>query len=110
LKEAGHNVLAVDTFRGVLSDVEVQALLSKGIVLLFLGLIPFAKVASAQDPNAIDQVVVTGFGESLTSPDLFSVDRRFLEFRVLLPPIRRINTTLAAPPISKTFSPTYLVS
>ena len=72
-------MLAVDTFRGVLSDVEVQALLSKGIVLLFLGLIPFAKVASAQDPNAIDQVVVTGSGESLTSPDLFSVDRRFLE-------------------------------
>ena len=31
LKEAGHNVLAVDTFRGVLSDVEVQTLLSKGI-------------------------------------------------------------------------------
>jgi len=31
LKEAGHNVLAVDTFRGVLSDTEVQALLSRGI-------------------------------------------------------------------------------
>src|SRR5258707_2026480 len=31
LKEAGHNVLAVDTFRGVLSDAEVQTLLSKGI-------------------------------------------------------------------------------
>jgi D-alanine-D-alanine ligase len=31
LKEAGHNVLAVDTFRCVLSDTEVQALLSKGI-------------------------------------------------------------------------------
>ena len=31
LKEAGHNVLAVDTFRGVLSDVEVQVLLSRGI-------------------------------------------------------------------------------
>src|SRR5258708_19258484 len=31
LKEAGQNVLAVDTFRGVLSDTEVQALLSRGI-------------------------------------------------------------------------------
>jgi D-alanine-D-alanine ligase len=31
LKEAGHSVLAVDTFRGVLSDTEVQALLSKGV-------------------------------------------------------------------------------
>ena len=31
LKEAGHNVLAVDTFRGVLSETEVQALLSKGV-------------------------------------------------------------------------------
>src|SRR5258708_22861505 len=31
VKEAGHNVLAVDPFRGVLSDTEVQALLSRGI-------------------------------------------------------------------------------
>src|SRR5260370_24066128 len=31
LKEAGHNVLAVDTFRGVLSDTEVQTVLSRGI-------------------------------------------------------------------------------
>jgi D-alanine-D-alanine ligase len=31
LKEAGHNVLAVDTFRGVLSEEEVQTLLSKGV-------------------------------------------------------------------------------
>jgi D-alanine-D-alanine ligase len=31
LKEAGHNVLAVETFRGVLSEPEVQALLSRGI-------------------------------------------------------------------------------
>ena len=31
LKEAGHNVLAVDTFRGVLSEEEVQTLLSRGV-------------------------------------------------------------------------------
>ena len=31
LKEAGHNVLAVETFRGVLSDAEEQSLLSKGV-------------------------------------------------------------------------------
>ena len=31
LKEVGHNVLAVETFRGVLSEPEVQALLSRGI-------------------------------------------------------------------------------
>jgi D-alanine-D-alanine ligase len=31
LKEAGHQVLAVDTFRGVLSEGEVQALLSRGV-------------------------------------------------------------------------------
>jgi D-ala D-ala ligase N-terminus len=31
LKEAGHNVLAVETFRGVLSEPVVQALLSRGI-------------------------------------------------------------------------------
>jgi D-alanine-D-alanine ligase len=31
LREAGHRVIAVDTFRGVLSDVEQQSLLSRGV-------------------------------------------------------------------------------
>jgi D-alanine-D-alanine ligase len=31
LREAGHQVIAVDTFRGILSDVEQQALLAQGV-------------------------------------------------------------------------------
>src|SRR5258708_37182764 len=31
LREAGHRGIAVDTFRGVLSDVEQQSLLSRGV-------------------------------------------------------------------------------
>ena len=31
LREAGHRVIAVDTFRGVLSDVEHQSLLARGV-------------------------------------------------------------------------------
>src|SRR2546430_13000348 len=31
LREAGHRVIAVDTFRGVLSDAEQQSLLSRGV-------------------------------------------------------------------------------
>jgi uncharacterized protein YggE len=41
---------------------------------------PLGTIATAQPTNVLPQVVVTGSGESLTSPDLNSVAERFHDF------------------------------
>lgn len=49
------------------------------LLLLCLRLVPLCPVARAQSTNAIEQVVVSGSMESLTSPNLNSVAQRFLD-------------------------------
>src|SRR5260370_30498296 len=67
LKEAGHNVLAVDTFRGVLSDTEVQTLLSRGI--------------APEPPSPHDLEVVKAKTGGIVQPSYFTdADVLFLAF------------------------------
>jgi hypothetical protein len=74
--------------------------------LLWLFLMPFVAIASAQTTDTLPQVVVTGSTESLTFPDLNSVAERFHDIpgAVSVYYTPRTSIKVAAALISKIFS------